>query len=320
MFLAHAPGEWFLSRWLGAISECGKQFSCLLCSFHVVGKLFQAASRVVTSGLFCVVVRMLLHAAWVFRVVVRLFLVSGWFVFGSFSGFLTWLCSIRWQHPTDQTQSLVSKHAVSQIQTDQRWVGRKGRVQGHQACIQQWVSMETGGEWDRVLQVNKLPPWSLLEDREATWPVRIGLVSTSYQRVFRSSTWKQNPAVCWSTHNRVCRDRLVFRASARCRVRLMLETTPRLRLSWASERDSATLRQTRPKSRSESWQPRTDSSRTLSSFILSQMSWTSAADSSSPVIWMEAGSILDRTGSTEIPAGTGTVTEWELLAVGWFDN
>lgn len=94
-------------------------------------------------------------------------------------------------------------------------------------------------------------------------------------------------------YKRVCRDRLVFRASARCRVRLMLETTPRFRLSWASERDSATPRQTCPKSRSESWQPRTDSSRTLSSFRLSQMSWTSAADSSSPVIWMEAGSILD---------------------------
>lgn len=93
-------------------------------------------------------------------------------------------------------------------------------------------------------------------------------------------------------YKRVCRDRLVFRASARCRVRLMLETTPRFRLSWASERDSATPRQTCPKSRSESWQPRTDSSRTLSSFRLSQMSWTSAADSSSPVIWMEAGSIL----------------------------
>ena len=39
----------------------------------------------------------------------------------------------------------------------------------------------------------------------------------------------QSCQVC--THNRVCRERLVFRASARCRVRLMLETTPRFRLS-----------------------------------------------------------------------------------------
>lgn len=87
-----------------------------------------------------------------------------------------------------------------------------------------------------------------------------------------------------STYNRVCRERLFFSASANCRVRLMLQTTPRFRLSWASDRDSETLRQMRAKSRSDSWQPRTDSSRTLSSFRLSQMSWTSAAESSSPVI------------------------------------
>lgn len=139
----------------------------------------------------------------------------------------------------------------------QRW------VQGYQASIQQWAAMETVEE----------------TRTEAQHP---------------NSLWG---LVCnlWTTDNiykRVCRDRFVFRASARYRVRLMLETTPRFRLSWASERDSATPRQTCPKSRSESWQPRTDSSRTLSSFRLSQMSWTSAADSSSPVIWMEAGSIL----------------------------
>lgn len=58
------------------------------------------------------------------------------------------------------------------------------------------------------------------------------LGSTAYQRfVSLPSNMKTKPAACWSTHNRVCRDLLVFRASARCRVRLMLETTPRLRLS-----------------------------------------------------------------------------------------
>ncbi len=71
----------------------------------------------------------------------------------------------------------------------------------------------------------------------------------------------------------------------------MVDTTPRFRLSCARDCDSATPRHTRPKSRSDSWQPRTDSSRTLFSFRLSHMSLISAQDSASPVIWIEPGSI-----------------------------
>ncbi len=94
-----------------------------------------------------------------------------------------------------------------------------------------------------------------------------------------------------STHKRVWTDLLAFRASASCLVRPMVDTTPRLRLSCARECDSAMARHTRPKSRSDSWQPRTDSSRTLFSFRLSHMSLISAPDSASPDIWIELGSI-----------------------------
>lgn len=94
------------------------------------------------------------------------------------------------------------------------------------------------------------------------------------------------------THNSVWIDLLVLRASANCFVRVMLDTTPRFRLSCARECDSATPRHTRPKSRSENWQPLTDNSRTVFSFRLSQMSFTSAPERVSPVIWIEPGSIL----------------------------
>lgn len=102
-----------------------------------------------------------------------------------------------------------------------------------------------------------------------------------------------------ATHKRDWTERLVFRASASCLTRLMLETMPRLRLSCARERDSATPRQTCPKSRSESWQPRSDSSRTEFSRRLSQMSRISAPDSVSPEIWMDPGSIFRPLGEPQ---------------------
>lgn len=55
----------------------------------------------------------------------------------------TRLCSIWRQHPTDQSKRLVTQHAVAQIQTDQRGVGGKGRVQGQQTGVQQWATVKT---------------------------------------------------------------------------------------------------------------------------------------------------------------------------------
>lgn len=110
-------------------------------------------------------------------------------------------------------------------------------------------------------------------------------------------------------------DLLAVSASASCFARPPLDTTPRFRLSCASERDSDTPRHTRPKSRSDSWQPRTDNSLTLFSFRLSQMSRISAPDSVSPVIWIEPGSILvlRLEVTVESTPSSGQVTEVRQL-------